>query len=139
MSWGAALAAVGFALHLTLWPLNKNLWTGSFVLYTAGLALLLIGICYYLVELHGRKTLLAPFMAAGTNPTIIYLGAEVMAFLLGRKWFAGNMSLRKLAVAQLEGLLQSPYLASLAWPLLLITFWLVVGTALHRRGIVFKV
>src|SRR5207302_2981304 len=57
----AGLFAVGTLLYFAGWawglafPLNKALWTSSFVLFTAGLSLLILGVCAWLIEVEGHR------------------------------------------------------------------------------------
>lgn len=55
-----------------LLPINKNLWTSSFVVFTAGFALLLLGFCYYFIDVKGYKRWMQPFAVLGTNALIVY-------------------------------------------------------------------
>lgn len=53
-------------------PINKALWTSSYVLYTGGLALLLFAACYWLVEIKGWKKWAKPFELFGVNAIAAY-------------------------------------------------------------------
>ena len=54
-------------------PLNKNLWTSSFVLVTGGLSLALLGLFYLLVDVWRLKPVFFLFIVIGMNPITIYL------------------------------------------------------------------
>ncbi len=83
---GAILIAVSFIWSLTF-PINKNLWTSSYVLYTGGVALLFLGVIYWLVDVLGYKKGTKPFIAFGTNALIIYVMSGLIARLFGIiKW-----------------------------------------------------
>jgi predicted acyltransferase len=58
--FGTILLAAGWSWSL-IFPLNKSLWTSSYSVYTAGLALLTLGICFYLVEIKKFTRLAKPF------------------------------------------------------------------------------
>ena len=85
----------------TLWglsfPINKNLWTSSFVLYTAGCALLLLAAVYWLIDLKRVKAPWArPLIWLGTKPLLAYCGAQVMFLALytlyiGTPWEHTNL------------------------------------------------
>jgi predicted acyltransferase len=64
-------------------PINKKLWTSSFVLFTAGCALVCLAACYWLndVRLH-RGAWTKPFVAFGTNAIAAYALAELLESLL---------------------------------------------------------
>jgi predicted acyltransferase len=84
------LVLVGFGLiFLALWwnmifPVNKKLWTSSFVLLTSGIDLVLIGALIYVIELgnwnKGGWTNF--FLVVGKNPLIIYLLSELLVTVL---------------------------------------------------------
>ncbi len=80
------LVALGY-LWAEVFPLNKNLWTSSYVLYTTGWALGLFGFCYWLVDLRGRRGWTKPFVAYGMNAIVIYAGGSFLSLLtLAVKW-----------------------------------------------------
>ena len=74
---GLACLAIGWAWGL-VFPLNKNLWTSSFVLWTAGLSLLLLSAFYQVIDVWGVRRWAFFFVVIGTNAITIYmLGAFV--------------------------------------------------------------
>lgn len=86
----AKLLLAGFALLLAAYfwnlsfPINKKLWTSSFVLHTVGLDLMIIASIVYIIDVLGRKRWAYFFEVFGKNPLFIYLLSEVIAILL---WF----------------------------------------------------
>ncbi len=82
------LFAVGFLLMVggLLWgeafPINKKLWTSSYVLYHSGLALLSLGTVWWIVDFKGKNGWTAPFVWLGLNPLAIYISHEVMAIVM---------------------------------------------------------
>lgn len=67
-----------------VFPINKSLWTSSYVLYTGGLGALFLGVSYYIFDVKklGRNTILLP-KAFGLNPMAAYVLAEIVARLIG--------------------------------------------------------
>lgn len=63
-------------------PINKALWTSSFVLYTGGLATAGLTISYWLIDVHHRKKYLTPFIAYGSNAITAYVAADVVLMIL---------------------------------------------------------
>lgn len=61
----------------TLWglsfPINKNLWTGSYVLLTAGFASMVLGVCYWAIELRGRTAWAGPWFVLGANAILAFV------------------------------------------------------------------
>jgi predicted acyltransferase len=64
-------------------PINKKLWTSSFVLCAGGLAILMLSLCYWLIDIKGYRKIIPPFLAFGRNAIAAYVLADVIPFLLG--------------------------------------------------------
>lgn len=75
---------IAAGLLWNLWfPINKKLWTSSFVLFTAGCALLALGACYWLCDVKLRRGWWTkPFLVYGTNAITAYALAELVSSLL---------------------------------------------------------
>jgi len=56
-----------------IFPINKNLWTSSFVLHTGGLSLILLGIFYYVIDVLGYQKWAFFFRVIGMNSILIYM------------------------------------------------------------------
>lgn len=69
-------------------PINKAIWTSSYVLYTGGLACLVLGIAIEVLDVRSIKGWEKPFQVFGLNPLIIYAfsGAIVKLMLITMKW-----------------------------------------------------
>jgi predicted acyltransferase len=83
--------AIGLAVGC-LWdqsfPINKNLWSSSFVLWTGGLSLILLGLFYLVIDVWGWKKWAFVFVVIGANAITIYLAQEWLNFdALGRLAF----------------------------------------------------
>jgi predicted acyltransferase len=78
---GAVLVAIAYFWNLSF-PINKKLWTSSFVFYTCGLAMLILGILIYWIELAGKRSWTYFFEVFGKNPLFIYLLSEITVILL---------------------------------------------------------
>lgn len=84
------LAAAGTTLWLMgLWlsrwlPLNKKLWTSTFAVFSAGIALLLLAGCFYLVDLRRIRRGLTLPLIFGTNAILCYVLADAVAIALGQ-------------------------------------------------------
>jgi len=69
---GNGLVIIGYTWGL-VFPINKALWTSSYVLVSSGIAAVIIGILIYLIDIKGWKKWSIPFIAFGMNPLIIYI------------------------------------------------------------------
>lgn len=80
---GTVLTMTGFLLQYGL-PINKKLWTPTFVFTTCGLASTLLALLIYIIDIR-RKTAWTPFFRVfGTNPLFLYLLSTIMAISLSR-------------------------------------------------------
>ncbi|WP_431217252.1 acyltransferase family protein [Puia sp. P3] len=72
----ALAGVISLALALlwnTVFPINKNLWTSSFVLNVGGISLLLLALFYYIIDVRGYKKWAFFFTVIGMNSILIYL------------------------------------------------------------------
>lgn len=74
-----ALMIIGQLWNLTF-PINKNLWTSSFVCFVGGLSLLLFSIFYLIIDIWGYKKWSFFFVVIGMNPITIYLAGRIIRF-----------------------------------------------------------
>jgi len=72
---GLALLALGL-LWNPLFPINKNMWTSSFVLYAGGWSLLLLSFFYLVIDVWGFRIWCMPFVWIGMNSILIYMAAH---------------------------------------------------------------
>jgi predicted acyltransferase len=75
---GAVLMVAGRLLH-PYFPINKNLWTSTFVLFTCGFALVAFALCYWVVDLRGWRKWATPFLVFGMNAILAYALAAMVA------------------------------------------------------------
>lgn len=139
---GAACVAVGWALN-PFFPINKALWTSSYVLFTAGLALQFLGFCYWLIDIKGYRRWAKPFEVFGMNAIALYVGAGLMAELLGVIKLTGpdgnRISLQGWIYNNLFASWASPINASLAFAIALVLVWLGLMWILYRRKTFIKI
>jgi predicted acyltransferase len=69
----AGLLLVFFGLVWDMFfPINKPIWSSSYVLYTTGLAMSILAIIFFLAEMKGYQRWTTPFILFGKNPLLIY-------------------------------------------------------------------
>lgn len=139
---GAICAAVGWAWN-PFFPINKALWTSSYVLFTGGLALQLLALCYWVIDIKGYRRWAKPFEIFGVNAIALYVGAGIMAELLGLIKVTGadgtKISLGSWIYGNLFASWASPVNASLAFAITFVLVWLGLMWVLFRRNIFIKV
>lgn len=77
---GAILIALAYAWN-TVFPINKKLWTSSYVLLTVGIDLLLLSLLIFVIDILGFTKGSGFFTVFGKNPLFLYLLSEVLAIL----------------------------------------------------------
>jgi predicted acyltransferase len=63
-------------------PINKNLWTSSYVVFTTGMALAALAFCYWLVDIKRYRRLAIPFVVFGTNAITVYALSILLDWIL---------------------------------------------------------
>ena len=63
-------------------PINKPIWSSSYVLHTGGLAMLLLGLSIYFIDIKGWKKWVTPFVQFGLNPLFIYALSSISVKIL---------------------------------------------------------
>ncbi|MGA9326172.1 MAG: DUF5009 domain-containing protein, partial [Salegentibacter sp.] len=71
-------------------PINKGIWTSSFVLYSTGWDLLLLGALILIIEIWGYKKWTYFFQSFGRNPLFIYIMSGVLVMLIDIIWIYGE-------------------------------------------------
>jgi predicted acyltransferase len=140
--WLWIAGAVAMVLGL-LWdrllPINKNLWTSSFALFSAGLAAQTLALCHWVIDVGRWRAWSASFVAFGRNPLAGYFLSVGLDSVLTH-W---TLSTGQSAKGFLYRTLFTPWLtrccgaetASLAYALTYVTLWALVLGAMNRRRI----
>lgn len=139
---GACAVAVGWAWHFWF-PVNKSLWTSSYVVFTAGMALQLLAICYWLVDIKDYKRWAKPFIIFGVNALALFVFSGLLGRLMGviklPRGDGSSISLQPYIFQNLFASWASPINASLLYAITYIFFWLLLMWLLYRKRIFIKV
>jgi predicted acyltransferase len=133
---GILLCALGWIWGFSF-PINKALWTSSYVLWTGGLALLLLGVCSWLVEVRGIRRWSRPFEIFGLNAIAVYV-MHVLGLKIQNLIHIGTSNLRFFLTEHLFGGV-APKDASLLYALSYTFLWFVVLSGLYRKRIFLKI
>ncbi len=141
----SGLLAAGSALVLSgaLWnlemPINKKLWTSSYVLYAGGWSLLLIGVVFYLVEVRGAKGRgWTPFVVLGTNAITAYVFSELLASAVSVIDVHPRLNLQQWLYLHIFMPIVNPAFGSLVYSLAFVLVCLLPVVVLYRRRIFLK-
>jgi predicted acyltransferase len=145
----SALFAVGSIAMVVglMWnwsfPINKNLWTSSYVVFTAGMACVTLATVSWIVDYAGVKWWTKPFVVYGVNPIVAFVGSGVLARLIYTLW---HVTYQGKPVALQDAIYQSVFLpwlpervASLAFAISFVVLWYGILLVLYRRKIILKV
>jgi len=134
---GFALIVIGYFWDL-LFPINKKLWTSSFVVYTVGLDCVIIAAIIYVVDFLGRTNWTKFFTVFGKNPLFIYLLSEVGATVLYIIQVGAGVSLYSWLYQNIyrhAGLYLGSLLFAISWML----FCWLIGLFLDKKKIYVRV
>lgn len=142
---GAVLTVLGLALA-PLFPINKNLWSPTYVLFTAGAALLTLAATHFVVDVQSLSAWSRPFAVFGRNAIVAYVGSSLLARILmlvkvptDPGAVGGVLSLQRWLYSRLFAPILPDPLASFAWALAFVLLWLGILWFLDRRGLHLRV
>jgi len=135
---GAAVGLIAGEIWNQWFPINKMIWTSSYVLFTAGFALFIFGLCYWIVDVRGWKRWSVPFVMFGVNPLGIYFLASWAETALYRHHIHGD-SIKEILYNNSFANISDPYLGSLAWSISFVFVFFLVAWAMYRKQIFIRV
>ena len=138
---GASCVVIGWCWN-PFFPINKALWTSSYVFFTGGLALEFLALCYWIIDIKKYQAWARPFVVFGVNAIALFVGSGLMARLLGLimlPWGDSQISLQGWIFQKLFLSRAAPLHASLAYAITFVLFWLGLMWILYKRKIFIKV
>jgi predicted acyltransferase len=139
---GIVLTVIGL-LWGRVFPLNKNLWTSSFAVFSAGIATQLLAVCHWLVSVRRRRSWSTPFVALGRNALAGYLLSVGLDTLLTRWTIDAPGSLKWQLYSRGVASWAEPCCgieaASLIYALANVALWMVVLSVMYRRNMFIRI
>jgi predicted acyltransferase len=140
--WGCVFVIIGYVWDW-FFPINKPIWTSSYVLFTAGQAMCAFALCYWVIDVKNKRGWTTPFVAYGINALIVFFMSGILARSLNlirvpgpdetiitlQRWIFNNVFL---PVAE-------PINASLMYAIVWIVLWFFVLYWMMKRDIIIKV
>ena len=121
-------------------PINKNLWTSSFVVLTAGFAALLLGVGYWIVDVHELRRPFLPLRMFGMNSIAVYVASSMLGAVLDEVTVQdGRGDLRRWLYRHALGHHFAPPLGSLLFALGYVMLWLAPMALLYRRSVYIRI
>lgn len=137
MFWGAVILFVGLVWDLSF-PINKKIWTSSYVLLTVGIDLMILATLIYVIELYNIRRWTYFFVVFGRNPLFIF----VMSGVLIKTFFmidVGGRSLPSWLYRDVFGSFAAPIHASFLFAVTFMLLNWLIGYFLDKRKIYIKV
>ncbi|WP_029272731.1 acyltransferase family protein [Flavobacterium sp. KJJ] len=142
---GVALIIAGL-LWSIVFPLNKSIWTSSYVLYTTGLATTFLAILYYVIDIEDYKKGFKPLLIWGVNPMIVFFTSQIIPQALVMIEFQNPHNpeeqinlLSYLYSFCIAPFFNNPMTASLAGALIYVAIWTFILWIFYRNRLIFKV
>jgi predicted acyltransferase len=138
---GGILIPIGWAWGWAF-PINKNLWSSSYVVFTAGTALLLLGVLYWLIDVKRLRGWWQEWMVVyGMNAITVFVASGMLTKAMVRIRVGGPDGSSLYQAIYEHGFRSwlGPHDASFAFALCYVVFWLGLMWLLHARRIYIKI
>jgi len=135
---GIMALLLGYLLDF-IFPINKALWTSSFVLVTSGWACIVFSLIYYVTDIKGNTKWGRPAIVFGSNAITVFFLSGIIARLFGTIKIANGMSIHAALYELISTVITSLKLASLLYASMVIVFYYFVALILYKKRIFIKV
>jgi predicted acyltransferase len=140
---GALTMMLGLVWHW-VFPINKSIWTSSYVLFTAGMSAVSLATCMWVIDVMQVRRWTFPFVVYGVNPMLAFLGSGLMARIIASIWTwdsgtGSRISAQGFVFNTLYASWLPPREASFAYALSFVAFWFLILWGAWKRGFVLKV
>ncbi|MFH7017733.1 acyltransferase family protein [Flavobacterium sp. FlaQc-47] len=142
---GIILIIAGLVWNI-VFPINKSIWTSSYVLYTTGLAATFLSILYYIIDIADYKKGFKPFLIWGVNPMIVFFTSQIIPQALVMIQFKNPHNpeeqinlLTYLYTFGIAPFFSNPMAASLAGALIYVGIWTFILWVFYKNKLIFKV
>ncbi len=138
---GTIMTFAGFLLQYAC-PINKKIWSPTFVLATCGLAATLLALLIWIIDIKGYKRWSVFFETFGINPLFIYVAAGVFSILLGNIYitYSGNpITLKGFIYTICLQPLAGNYFGSFLYAILFVGANWITGHILYKKQIYIKI
>lgn len=147
------LLSLGAGVVMSIFiPINKPLWTPSYVFYAGGWSILMLALFIYFIDIKGREKLFFPFKAMGLNPLFAFVMAGVLAKTLGRviRWteiaVTDDNTIKESVVSASSWIYRNCCVevfghnefGSLMYALMYVTLFLLMAIWLYKKKIIIK-
>jgi len=139
---GTAAVALGLLWDLQF-PINKALWTSSYVLYAGGLASIGLALCYWIIDVQGYKRFTTPFVVYGVNAITVFFLAGLMPRVLNLISITQADGTKTPLLVYFYNTCYQPFFsplnASLVWAISYVLGFYVLLYWMYKKNIIIKV
>ena len=135
---GTLLAAIGW-IWGQFFPIIKDLWTGPYTYLTGGLAMMSFALCYWFIDIQGKKKWTKPFVAYGMNCLAVYIASHLVGSTLRIVKVSQDTSIHDWIMQHCFESWMNAFNASLAFSFATAIFWLLPLLYLYKKKIYIKV
>lgn len=139
--WGFILIILGYAWSW-IFPINKNIWTSSYTLFTGGQAMCIFGLCYWFIDVKERQRFTDWGVAFGLNAITVFFLSGIVARLFNMIKFsyAGeSYTLKGWIYEVVLNSIASPINASLLYAIIWIILFYLLAAFMKKKNIIIKV
>jgi predicted acyltransferase len=138
---GGVLIVLGLGWGL-VFPINKSLWTSSYVLYSGGIAIQFLACCYWLIDVKNIQAWAMPFVYYGVNALFVFVASGLLVKILSRVKVedeTGEISVLTYAYKNFYATWLTPVNASLLYALTLVFIFLAILWWMYRKKIFIRI
>lgn len=135
---GISAMVLGY-LWSVFFPLNKALWTSSYVLVTGGWACFIYALIYYIADMLKHSNWGNPAIVFGSNAITVFFLSGIIARIFGMVKVSNGQSLHAFLYANLSSIITNPKLSSLIYAIFVIAFYYLIASILYKKKIFIKV
>jgi predicted acyltransferase len=140
-AWGAVLLSAGYVWDW-FFPINKPIWTSSYAVFTGGQAMIALALCYWVIDIRGKKSWTQPFLVYGMNAITVFFLSGIVARSLNIIQIPttdGSISLQRVIFETFFLSWASEINASLAYAITWIVLWYLILWWMYSKKLFIKV
>jgi len=142
--FSAGIASIVLGLLWDLqFPINKALWTSSYVLYAGGLAAVALAFCYWIIDVQGYKKFTTPFVVYGVNAITVFFLAGLMPRVLNLIQVTQSDGTKTGILVRFYETCYTPFFspvnASLVWAITYVLGFYILLYFMYKKNIIIKV
>ncbi|MEL7119903.1 MAG: DUF5009 domain-containing protein [Bacteroidota bacterium] len=142
LAMGVIIVALGWIWHLAF-PINKKLWTSSYVLHTTGVAMLFLGVTYWLIDVLKISKWSWPFEVYGMNALFVFVLSGFIAKLFYKIYWFEAGEVKVTLGSWIYNTFFTPFLgdyqASLAYAIANVLFFFLLSWLMYRKRVFVKI